>query len=325
MIVRINSSIFSFKGLFMKKFLLNIFVFVTACICITFALFFLSMSLFAPQYTHSYMGSVSDKIERLESIKTPKIILVTHSSLAFGIKSPMIEKALGMPVINLGMHGGLGNRFHEDMAKYNIGKGDIVVICHSWYSDNGKISDHELAWATIENHWHLYPLVRHDILEMAESFPAYFNKVLKRFYKHEDVEVEGCYSRDAFNKYGDNIYPRQKSEYTFYKGAVAVPEINSTCTKRLNKLNLYCHRRGATLVAAGYPIGDGEFTPSKQLFKDAWNTLQGKLDFPIISNIEDYFFPYSDFYNTNIHLTDGGAVKYTQNIIHDLQRANIIP
>ena len=67
------------------------------------------------QYLNNYQASVIDKIQRLESIKEPKIILVGNSNVAFGINSKMIEDALGMPVVNLGLHGAMGNTFHENM------------------------------------------------------------------------------------------------------------------------------------------------------------------------------------------------------------------
>ena len=74
-------------------------------------------------------------------INEPKIVLVSNSNLAFGIQSDLIEDAFEMPVVNLGLHGGLGNAFHERMPLFNITIGDIIVISHLDYSDDDKISD----------------------------------------------------------------------------------------------------------------------------------------------------------------------------------------
>lgn len=310
----------------MKKFLANCGLFAALFVCVTPILLFFAMNIAAPQYNYEYNAAAIDKLTYLKSINTPKIILIGNSNLAFGIKSPMLEQASGMKVVNLGTSIWLDNRFHENIAKYNINKGDIVVICYSNYGDDSKIPDHIYAWVTIENHWYLYPLVRHDKIGMIKAFPEYFAKTLERYFTHSNKKPENtCYARDAFNKYGDIIYPRLKSEYTFGEETITPPPINDTCVNRLNKFNKYCQKRGATLVVAGYPIGKGKFTADKKLFIEAYKTLQSKLDFPVISNIEDYFFPYSDFYNTSLHLIDSAAERRTQQLIKDLQNANLIP
>lgn len=75
------------------------------------------------QYNDNYDAALVDKVDRLKSITEPKIILVGDSNVAFGINSKKIEEELGMPVVNLGLHGALGNAFHEQIAKLNIGGG----------------------------------------------------------------------------------------------------------------------------------------------------------------------------------------------------------
>ncbi len=81
-----------------------------------------------PQYLNNYMAALIDKNERLCSIDEPKIVLVGNSNLAFGINSAMIEEAFSMPVVNMGMHGGIGNPFNEQAAVQNVHEGDIVIL-----------------------------------------------------------------------------------------------------------------------------------------------------------------------------------------------------
>lgn len=313
----------------MKRFIKNCIVFMAiAAVSTVFAVFLFLLSI-RPMYKYTFVASAGDKIRRLESIKRPKIILVGNSNLAFGIKSYMIEDELNMPVVNLGLHGSLGQRFHEEMAKYNIGKGDIVIVCHTWDDDNNKIQDHSLAWITIENHFHLYRLCRFDIFGMIRAFPAYFRRVWGNFKWKEDKDmstITGDYDYIFFDIHGDFARPRPIPISQYKEGNVAfkIPIINDKCAKRLNKAALYCKKRGATLVVAGYPQPYGRFTPDKQLFIDAWQTIKDKLDFPVISNIEDYFFPYSYFWNTGYHLTDIGAAKRTERLISDIKRAGLV-
>lgn len=225
-----------------------------------------------------------------------------------------------MPVINMGLHGGLGNAFHEEMCRINVQEGDIYIICHSSFADDDTISDKVLAWNTIENHIELWKILRSkDIISMVKSYPTYFKKCLELFSTGNGNRLsEGCYSRDAFNEYGDVSIDRISSIYTFEK-AVTPPEIGKATIDRINKLNNWLEKRGATLLIAGYPIGDGELTVPEEEFVKVQNELSKELVCPFISDYRDYMFDYSMFYNTDLHLTTFGAELRTEQLIEDLK------
>ena len=313
----------------MKKFISKIFLFLLLFILFSLsasALFFYKIT---PQYETGYNASILDKSARLNSINGPKIVLIGDSNVSFGFQSDLIEQAYGIPVVNMGLHGGLGNAFHEEMAKMNVQEGDIYVICHHTFADNGKIDDTELAWITLENHFDLWSLPSvQDIPGMAKAFPSYIKKASVLWAKElinpeaaksaDAAEAATCYSRSAFNQYGDDIFPRENGTFTFT--TQSVPEMNDTCINRLNRLNAYLAERGATMVVAGYPIGKGEFTPPEEEYVEFQQKLSDRLDCQVISDYRDYFFDYSYFYNTELHLTNDGARLRTEQLIKDLEK-----
>ena len=125
------------------------------------------------QRENDYAACVADKVHRLKSIHVPKIILVGNSNLAFGIDSHMIQDEFGMPVVNLGYHGGMGNAFHENMARPNITSGDLVIVCHSNYSDDSRVPDPALAWHTLAYHPDLWELLSwEDLLPALLAGPS---------------------------------------------------------------------------------------------------------------------------------------------------------
>lgn len=131
------------------------------------------------QYRYSYQASLIDKVHRLESIEEPKIILVGNSNVAFGIQSRILEDEIGMPVVNLGLHRGLGNAYHEQIAKLDINKGDIVVVCHSTFADDDAIGNTSLAWITYDCNDELWPIIRpKDYLDMLKAYPSYLRKAI---------------------------------------------------------------------------------------------------------------------------------------------------
>ena len=141
-LVRRSSSTSNFN----KKiqFILKLFVLLALVVVYTAALI--------PQYEDSYNAALVDKVARLKSINEPKIVLIGNSNVAFGYDSKLIEEATGMPVVNMGLHGGLGNKFHDDMMDYNVTPGDIYVISHISYWRVDEIENPLLGWTTFENH-----------------------------------------------------------------------------------------------------------------------------------------------------------------------------
>ena len=131
--------------------------------------------------------------------------------------------------------------------------------------------------------------------------------------------AEGFFARSAFNEYGDDAYPRDEVLYTFDETSIQMPEVNDTCTERLNELNAWLEERGARMVVAGYPIGDGEYTPEREAYDAFEAELREALDCPVISHFTDYMYPYDLFYDSNLHLTTEGAKLRTEQLIKDLE------
>jgi len=276
------------------------------------------------QYRNIYNASLSDKLDRLNTIYEPKIILVGNSNIAFGIDSELIETSLGMPVVNLGLHGGLGNAFHEEIAKQNINKGDIVVVCHSDFSDLDNIPDPELALITYDNQSNIFPVFRKkDYIDLIKAYPTYLRKSYKLWLTDEgNIKKSKPYSRDAFNKYGDVVFKpnelKVKEDY-FKKNTVALPKINNICINRLNELCEYCLSQGAFLVIAGYPIARGKYNKySEEEYVKFQNELIDVLNCPVISDYKNYFYPYDYFYDFSLHLNEKGRQARTRQLISDL-------
>lgn len=282
-----------------------------------------------PQYKYNYNASLVDKVERLMSIKEPKIVLIGDSNVAFGFNSAMIEEYMGMPVVNMGLHGALGNAFFEEMAKLNVTEGDIYIICHSDFNDNDQIvrEDPTLAWLTIENHFDLWKLIRkQDIPLMAESFTSYLKKALELWATGTGNQDTGDeYSRNAFNEYGDNVWPRPYVEHDEYFPhpvdftQQTVPEIGDATIDRLNALHAYLKERGATMLISAYPVAYGEYTPLMSDYQAFEDELWERLNCPVISSYSDYMFDYDYFYDTVYHLVDDGVTMRTEMLISDLE------
>ena len=299
----------------------NILFFVKAALVLLLVLLFIFASVL-PQYSLGFNASLIDKAARLRSLEGPKIVLIGNSNLVFGINSKAIEQAFDMPVVNMGLHGGAGNAFHEEMAKLNVHPGDIYIISHTNYDDQDNIENTSVAWLSLENQFDLWTLIRpKDIPGMAKAFSSHLRKALALWASGTGNQAtEDCYSRLAFNEYGDNVYPRPATDRAAVMGfeSQTVPEVGELTTARLNALGDYLAARGATLLIAGYPIANGEFTPTVAEYEAFQEELASMLDYPVISYFPNYMFDYSYFYDTIYHLTDDGVDMRTMTLIEEL-------
>ena len=89
----------------MKKFIIKSLLFF-GIICLTIIL--INVLIGNTKDPSNYMSAIIDKHERINKIKTPKIILAGGSNVAFGINSEEIEEAFSVPVVNMGLDAGLG-------------------------------------------------------------------------------------------------------------------------------------------------------------------------------------------------------------------------
>lgn len=275
----------------------------------------------SPQYLKGYQASIIDKVNRLESIDGPKIVLIGNSNLAFGINSDEIEETLNIPVVNMGLHGGLGNVFHERMALFNIQKGDIYIICHRTYDDYGIIEDPNLAWITLEDHFNLWKILRtEDIKPMVKAYPAYLKGCISLWLPGNGNQEPGyVYSRSAFNKYGDIEWMDNGLEFEFKEGDVPAPAISKNVIDRLNQLSSDLIEQGAILLIAGYPIADTSDRPSDDILITFQKELSKNMNAPVISDYTDYVYPTDYFFNASLHLNNKGKEARTQQLIEDLQ------
>ena len=107
----------------MKRFLKNSLLF----IIILGIVIVLCLVVIPPNHIH-YLYSYRQKIERLDSLSSPRLIIAGGSNTAFGLDSREIQDSIKMNVVNLGLHTGIGLRFMTDDILRRSREGDVVVF-----------------------------------------------------------------------------------------------------------------------------------------------------------------------------------------------------
>ena len=87
---------------FLRRFSFLFLLFVALHLVLLFAI---------PADHNQYLNAYNHKQRLLNEVPSPRIIFMGGSNTAFGINSRMVEDSLKLPVINHGLHGGIGLRF----------------------------------------------------------------------------------------------------------------------------------------------------------------------------------------------------------------------
>ena len=299
-------------------------------ICIMFILLTtgIAIIILIPLPDNSYDLAIIDKCRILADTESPKIVLAGGSNLAFGIDSAAIQDVLHIPVVNMGLHGGIGlGRILDDISPF-LNSGDILLIApeynHFTTFWNGYDTAYELIFTAKQ-----YRLLWSPFYGLPKGFSLYilthmklgFSRLLDIIRKTTNTSNLLAYSRYGFNEYGDYIKHLNMENVPFDQ--VSFGKLNKTYLKRFFKFVDNFTRRGIT-VALSYPSFDEQlFYDSTTLIQELDTAFRMKENLLVISSPADYFFPHDYFFDTVGHLNKEGRSVRTRQLIQDLQASGL--
>lgn len=300
-----------------------------AALCLLAGLLLLFGFVLPPQYEDTFLGEIKYKMERLETTKGPRIIVVGGSSVPFALKSGLVEEHLpGYQVVDLGMYAGMGTVVMLDWAQTQAREGDIFVIAPEQSAQTlSCFFSGELAWQAADGAFDLLPAIDSSRYEaLAAAFPAFAGK--KLWYALTGApEVEGVYARSSFDGYGDIVYPDRTANImsggynpndliSFSEDVITEDFIDA-----LNDFARAVTAKGAKVVYHFPPMNAAALEPgTDQTAVDAYyDYLDGQLLFPILGDPGRCILDSGWFYDTNFHLNASGATVFTKLLIEDLK------
>lgn len=299
----------------------------------------IATSIFAipSQYSEAYVGALNEKVDRLKSIEEDKIVVIGGSSVAFALDSALMEKELGMPVVNFGLYAALGTKLMLDLSRGGIKEGDIVILSPEldaqtlslFFSSestlNASDDDKSILLDVPSEHW--LGLIGGSWRFAADKLYHYLN---------ETETTDGIYAAENFNEYGDikaGLRPENTMGGYYYDISTPIdlsPKIvDDEFVDYLNEYIAYCESVGATVYFNWCPMNEAGFvegTTKKQIDTFS-NYLQGKINCDFIgfkesngrvNSIHSAIIDKAYFYDTNFHLNDAGVTLYTVNLINNL-------
>ncbi|WKZ48082.1 MAG: hypothetical protein QY306_01780 [Anaerolineales bacterium] len=281
-----------------------------------------------PDAKHLYQASML-KSALLRDVPSPRIIIVGGSNVAFGIDSELMERELGVPVINDGLHVALGIAPLNEI-KANLRTGDIVIISLEYYNFTDLPSFYGqpqfLAdWVEFspERIWYLH--------EPYKQMPSIFAMMLERkvnrqlnyyLYGFSYEAGRNFYSGDLFNEHGDFIGHLGEGADKKFDIADSVYPINliDDAYVYLEDFNQYAKSKGALVFyeAQAHRQTNCERTGKKNLDR-FFNLLKNRTTIPLLTNLDQLCLPDDYFYDTPYHLNEQGREVRTERLIQNLK------
>ena len=266
---------------------------------------------YKPVFGVTYQAAIVKKYDVLREVESPKVILCGDSSLAFGADSDLMTELLGQPVVNMGLHAGMGY-FQVNLVKDEIRPGDTVVLTlayNLWYKN---IQDPALIVTGLESRPELFRYVDSRYYgDMIRYFPTYLTKKLDILSGESELEVGGAYCNEAFD--GDRLIPYRSSALpddvdseAYLINVTRNGKLDPEIIKSVNELNNHCIDRGAELLISFPPLPASCAMPKWQQIYNFVGQLKNELDAPIISEPQSFFLNDEYFFDTVYHCTTEG-------------------
>jgi hypothetical protein len=282
----------------------------------------------------TYLSAIIDKHQILKTKKSPKIVFVGGSNIAFGLDTSMIEKRVGLSAFNMGLNAGLGLRFMLDEVKPYIKSGDVIVVIPEYQQFlgntlNGESGGELLSVINVFPESIMYIKSPMQYLSLSKALPEFIRSKSIMFLKEKigGIQKSEIYFRKAFNENGDVISHLGKksadvgvdiSKLELFEKKSA---FNYDSIKILNEYNNYITNIGAKVLLTFPCIPQIHYNQNKEYIESIHNCLKDNLKLQIIGTPMDYVFPVSDFFNTVYHLNTMGREIRTIKLANDLNKA----
>lgn len=280
-----------------------------------------------PDPGHYFTGSRL-QLELLKNTPGPRIILVGGSNVSFGIDAELMQRTLGIPVINDGLHAGLGLAPLRELQDY-LRAGDVIIISLEYQLFSSRdVMEGDL---TFLSDWIEYAPGRIQYLsEPWREAPALYATMLQRKVNREVnkylfggslAEIRSVFIGTQYNANGDFIghleqasAPRRKISFEPYPVSVVREEIFTF----LEQFAQMARAKGAEVYfeAPASRKSNCETTGETSMV-NFFKTFEARSSIHVLTPLEEVCLPDKYFFDTAYHLDAQGRELRTRRLIEN--------
>lgn len=309
----------------MKKFVLRILIYCSVIFGCTALLWRILISVKNDYSTHSHETNVHKQIERLDTMSSPKIIIIGGSGCGFGICSPLLQEHYNKNVCNTGTHAGLGLNLQINLFRKYITTNDIVIVIPEYEQYTKMFYGDETALRILTS---IYPEGYKQVSFLQQMH-------LYRYVPMAFTDAQKCkgmgifgdtipYAKEAVNEFGDvERYANRNHANKEWKPNILKGYISVIPFLILKDFNEECKEKRVHLFIFPPAFRQEAFECNKSKINEIWRRLE-KNNLPVVSYPEAYMLPDSLYYDTDYHLTYEGVIIRTNKLIADIDSLGII-
>ncbi len=299
----------------MKNLLFKSFIFIGILVSAIIAYGYIAIISLDDNFYNSYGRGLEIKYNKLESIKTDKIVITGGSNVAFGIDSDIMESELDMPIVNMGFHAANKTYNNTEPIVPFLNKGDVFILSPEvglkLYGSSMEVANNiffipwSSKWKILKNKDALAPINLRLIKYSQNNIFAFFEK------KHQLI------NRSTFSYYGfknDNLRENTIENVMSFDKYNSIkkrhpPNIDdrSSLIKYYRSLNNRLTTRGVKVFFLLPNTSENSFDKSELV--NFYKTLSNKTGIRLLSN-KTYTFQREYLKDTYYHTnTKGRKIK----------------
>ncbi len=272
----------------------------------------------------SYYAIIIDKFQRLQSLKSPKVILIAGSNFAYGINSKMLEDSLKKPVVNMAIHYDYGAKYMLKQISSELHKGDTVIMGFEYIIESEGNKSEQLLMARYfpkAKEWIEFDDFFEDVRENSQLRINTFKTVLERLIKSEQVtydiaDTTHIFFRGATNQYGDLISHYNNSRLKEIPRAILSDKVSlKDAIANMNDFYTAMKAKGVNVYFVYPTYSKVNYDLDKKIIDKYVKEYNDYAVFPILGTPEDFVFADTLYHDMAYHLTQKGGDIRTQKII----------
>jgi hypothetical protein len=290
----------------------------------------------------------------ITAIKEPKLVVLGGSSALVGIDSTLLEHTLGIPTINLALHGNLSFKHLFQEAQQYLQPHDHVLLAIEynrytelspyslWFTNEMMTWDTAFFWKlpTLEKIRFILSVPMHRlaagaIAQVFRERAGVFDKrrlsspeqVIQRYTQHV-IEISGgqeMYSALNLDRHGDAVTRRRSSLLDEIDYGLSKPYVHSERVwEEFRRFTQYCRDRDISVYVAWQPVMKNiNLDFGSEAVQAHLQNLTAQLkanQLQILGLPQEYHYSRELFSDTAHHLTLHGRSIRTQTLLHYLKQ-----
>ena len=274
---------------------------------------------------------VKRKTEIARSIQTSKLLVAGGSSVLFGISAETIEKATGIPSVNMGTHAVLPMTYHLRVLQEVLRPGDTALLAleyELYHRDEKKLDELYLDYLLSRDHEYFLKLPLFRQIQIFTQTPV--DRIWSGLAARK--RSPGPMNSSVYNTTNLNANGDQTGHYRALRpnianfdspGGIMASGFSQRTSgrKTLQDFAGWCRSNHVQLLAT-FPNRATNKVFQPQIMKQAqadFSAFYQSINVPLLGTVSEATLPEDEFFDTVYHLTAEGQYARTLRLLTHLR------